>query len=198
MTTTNKMKTIKTTNKMKTIKLLAVLFISALTFTACSEDDHDDDDHDHEEEVITTITYTLTSGDDVVTLTYQDLDPDDSVDGTYTVSGNLTANTDYVGELTVLNETDEEPEHLQEEIEAEQDEHEFFYSTTVAGLVIEKTDTDSNGYPVGFDTTVSTGDAAIGSLTIILKHEPTKPNDDDAETAGGSTDIEVTFAISVQ
>ena len=33
------------TKTMKTTKLLAILFISALSFTACSEDD----DHDHDE-----------------------------------------------------------------------------------------------------------------------------------------------------
>jgi len=35
---------------MKITKLLAILFISALCFTACSEDDyHDHDDHGHGE-----------------------------------------------------------------------------------------------------------------------------------------------------
>lgn len=50
----------KTIKKMKTTRLLALLFISVLTFSSCKKDDHDDDDHDHEEELITTLTYTLT------------------------------------------------------------------------------------------------------------------------------------------
>ena len=182
---------------MKTIKLLALLFISTLVFTGCSDDDDHDDDHDHEHEVITTLTYTLTNGDDVITLTYQDLDPEDTVDGTATVSGNLTANTVYTGAVTLLNETDEEPEHLQEEIEEEADEHEFFYSSTVSGISVEKTDEDSNGNPVGFDTTLTTGDAGTGVLTITLIHEPEKPNDGTIADAGGSEDISVSFDVVV-
>ena len=145
---------------MKTIKLLALLIISSLVFTSCSnDDDHgDDDDHDHENEVFTTVIYTLTDEDgDTITLTYTDLDPEDTVDGTYEVSGSLTANTEYTGEITVLNETDDEPEHLQEEIEAEADEHEFFFSSTVDGIEFEKTDEDSSGNPVGFETILTTG-----------------------------------------
>ena len=80
-----------------TIKLLAILFISSLTFTACS--DNEEDDHDHEEELITTVTYTLTSGNDIVTLKFKDIDGEGGADGTYTVSGALSANTTYSGSI---------------------------------------------------------------------------------------------------
>jgi len=185
---------------MKTIKLLAVLFISSLAFTGCSDedDDHDDDDHDHEEEVITTLNYTLTNGDDVITLTFADLDGDGGEDGTTTVSGPLTAGTVYTGSIELLNETEDPAEDITEEIEEEAKEHEFFYSTTVSDISITKDDTDVDGNPLGLETTLTTVDAGSGSLTIILKHEPTKPNDGTSADAGGSTDIEVTFAIEVE
>ena len=67
-----------------------------------------------------------------------------------------------------------------------------------AGLTITKTDVDGDGNPVGIATTVTTGSAATGSLTVILKHEPTKPNDGTATGAGGSTDVEVSYSIEVQ
>lgn len=183
---------------MKTIKLLALLFISTLVFTGCSDDDDHDDDHDHEDEVITTLIYTLTDGNDVITLSYLDLDPNDTVEGTYTVSGNLTANTQYVGAITLLNATDDDPEHIQEEIEEEAEEHEFFYSTDISDLAITKTDEDADGNPVGFTTTLTTGAAGDGTLTITLLHEPTKPNDGTVADAGGSTDIEVSFDVTVE
>ncbi len=41
----------KITNTIKITKLLAILFISVCTFTACSDDDDDDHDHDSEEEL---------------------------------------------------------------------------------------------------------------------------------------------------
>ena len=192
------MKTIKTMKTMKTIKLLAILFISALTFTACSEDDHDDHDDHHEEEVITTLNYTLTNGNDIITLTFEDLDGEGGSDGTYTISGPLSANTTYTGTLKLLNATESPAEDITEEIKEEDDEHEFFYTSTVTGLAIKKTDVDGNGNPVGLETSVISGAAGSGSISIVLKHEATKPNDGSSESAGGSTDIEVTFNVTVE
>ena len=178
----------------KTIKLLAILFISALTFTACSsDDDHDDDDHGHDEELITTVTYKLTNGSDIVTLTFQDLDGEGGSDGTFDVSGPLTANTTYTGVIKLENETESPAENITEEVETEGDEHEFFYSSSDSGITITKTDVDENGNPLGINTTLQTGNAGTGSITIILKHEPTKPNNGTSTNAGGSTDVEVTF-----
>ena len=199
MKTIKTIKTMKTIKKMKTIKLLAILFISALTFTACSEDDHDDhDDHDHENEVITTVNYTLTDGSDEVTLTFIDLDGEGGEEGEINISGPLSANTTYTGTIELLNATEDPAEDITEEIMEEDDEHEFFYTSTVAGLAITKTDVDGNDNPLGIETSVTTGEAGSGSISIVLKHEPTKPNNGSAEDAGGSTDIEVTFNVTVQ
>lgn len=190
------MKTLKS-NKMKTIKLLAVLFISTLIFTSC-EDDRNDDDGEDEEELITTVNYRLTNGNDVVTLTFQDLDGEGGAEGTYTVSGTLAPNTSYTGEIELLNETESPAEDITEEIEEEDDEHEFFYTTSAPGIEITKTDMDGDGNPIGLETSLVTGPSGSGTLTIVLKHEPTKPNNGTSSDAGGSTDVQVMFDIQVQ
>jgi len=193
------MNTLKFKN-MKTIKLLALLFISSLAVGCTSDDDGHDDDHDSEEELITTVIYTLTNtGDDadIVTLTFTDLDGEGGMDGLYNVSGPLTANATYTGGIKLWNATENPAEDITEEVAEEADEHEFFYSNT-AGLTITKTDVDGDGNPVGIETLVATGDATTGTITAILKHEPTKPNDGTSVDAGGSTDVEVSFSIEVQ
>ena len=180
---------------MKTIKLLAVLFISTLVFTSC-EDDHDDDhDHGSDEELITTVLYTLTDGNNTIVLEWEDLDGDTGNAPTIS-SGTLTANTSYTGSIQLLNRTESPAEDITLEVRAEGDEHEFFYTNT-AGLTITKTDTDGTN-PVGIETSLSTGAEGSGSLTIVLKHEPTKPNDGTTANAGGSTDVQVTFPISIR
>ena len=186
---------------MKTIKLLAVLFISNLALLSCS---NDDDAHggggDHDEELITTVTYTLTNttdNADVVTLKFTDLDGEGGSNGTYDISGPFTANATYSGSIKLENATESPAENITLEVEEEGAEHEFFYSNT-AGLAISKTDVDVNGDPLGIETTVDTGSADNGTVTVILKHEPTKPNDGTASGAGGSTDVEVTFNVTVQ
>jgi hypothetical protein len=180
----------------KTVKLLALLCIISFNFVSCS-DDHDDD-HDHEEELITTVTYTLTNGNNVVTLEFEDLDGEGGSNGTTTVSGDLTANTIYTGVLKLENKTENPAEDITIEVKAEGDEHEFFYTSTVSGITITKSDMDANGNPIGINTTLSTGNAGTGSVTIILKHEPTKPNNGTSANAEGSTDVEVSFPLTVQ
>ena len=187
------MKTIKT---VKTIKLLAVLFISSIVITSCSDNDPVEDPN--VEELITTVTYTLTNGSDVVTLKYTDLDGEGGSDGTYAISGPITAGASYTGSIKLENETETPAENITLEIEEEDDEHEFFYTSTVSGLSIDKTDEDGNGNPVGLETSLTSGNAGSGSITVVLKHEPSKPNNGTSADAGGSTDIEVTFNVTVQ
>lgn len=193
------------TKTMKTTKLLAILFISALTFTACSEDDdHDHDDHDdHDELPITQVIYTLTNennASDVVTFTFSDPDGEGGADGTAVTSGALTANATYTGAIQLLNM--EEGDDVGADIAAEDaEDHEIFYITNVAGLMFDTTDVDADSNPLGFDTDITAGAAGTGSLTISVVHEGKKPNNGtvaDALSGGGTTDIEIAFDVTVQ
>jgi len=157
---------------------------------------------ENEEEVITTLTMTLTpTSGDVVTLSFQDLDGD-GANAPVITGGTLQANASYTGALELLNESESPAESITEEIAEEDAEHQFFFSSTVSGLSVAYTDTDGDGNPVGLSTTVTTGDAGAGNMTVILRHEPDKNADGvsggDISNAGGETDIEVTFPITVQ
>ena len=191
---------------MKTIKLLTILFMSSLTLVSCSDNDNQDQNHDHESEVITTLKYTLVNtadSNDVVVMNAYDPDGDGGVDATYKVDGPLTANATYSGSILILNENEEKDitnghYNITIEIGEESDEHELFYIANNVDLTVNVEDVDSKGYPLGIETTVTTGSAGSGTLTITLKHEPTKPNDGNSDNAGGSTDIEGTFTITIE
>ena len=173
------------------------LLASALVFASCSDDDNTPDAV-NEEEVITTLIVTLDSGSDQVVMRYQDLDGDGPDAATVTVSGSLNANTSYYGSIVLLNETEMPAENITEEIEEEDDEHQFFY-TVGAGLdaATEYTNFDGDGNPLGTMFILNTGIPSSGGLTFTLRHEPNKPNTG-LENAGGSTDIEVTFDVTVE
>ena len=178
----------------KKMKSISVLFVATLLFVACSKNDPE---IPNEEELITTLNYTLTSSSgNTVLLSFVDLDGDGGTDPVIT-GGTLVANETYTGVLTLLNESETPVESITEEIEEEAEEHQFFFESSVTGLSIAYTDEDSNGNPIGLESTLTTGAANTGSITIILKHEPNKPASD-AASAGGETDIEVIFAISVE
>jgi hypothetical protein len=173
------------------------LLASTLIFASCSDDD-DTPEPVNEEEVITTLTVTLDSGSDTVVMQYQDLDGDGPDAATVTVSGSLSANTTYDGSIILLNETESPAENVTEEIEEDDLDHQFFY-TVGSGLdvVAEYGDADSQGNPLGLSFILNTGVASSGGLTFTLRHEPNKPNTG-LENAGGETDIEVTFDVTVE
>lgn len=178
--------------------VLKVAFLAAATvFISCEDDDIESI---NEEEVITTVEYVLVNNaddNDEVTFLATDIDGDGS-GFSVSVSGPLTAGATYTGDIEFLNELESPVEDITEEVEEEADEHEVFYVVNTADISITKTDTDDDGNPLGLETTVTAGAAGSGTLTIVLRHEPNKPNDGSLTDAGGETDVEVTFNVTVQ
>jgi hypothetical protein len=171
------------------------LLASTLIFASCT-DENGTPPVVNEEEVITTLTVTLDSGTDQIVLQYQDLDGEGSDPAVITVSGSLSVNTVYNGSIVLLNEI--EGENINEEIEEEDLDHQFFY-TVGSGLNVttDYADADSMGNPLGLSFILTTSEASSGALTFTLRHEPNKPNSG-LDNAGGETDIEITFNVTVQ
>ena len=111
-------------------------------------------------------------------------------------------NTIYNGEVQVLNELESPAEDITLEVAEEDDEHQFFYTPTNSIVNVTYTDMDANGDPVGLTFTVSASGPGTGDLTITLIHEPMKSaanvSSGDITNAGGETDVEATFTITVQ
>jgi hypothetical protein len=185
---------------MKYLNTAKTLFLSAITLLAvsCSNDDNGPV---NEEEVITTVTTTLTGGGQVITLTSRDLDGDGPNAPTITVSGNLTANTTYAGEVLFLNETVSPADNITLEVEEEGVDHQVFYQLPAALGTVTYTDVDLNGKPIGLAFTLTTGNAGTGNLTVTLRHLPNKSATGVAAgniaNAGGSTDALVTYPVTV-
>lgn len=183
----------------KNLLLVGVLLVSVY-FSACVKDDPV---IPNEAEVITTLRYTLTA-DSVgipIVLSFQDLDGDGG-NAPVISGGTLAANTTYTASLELLNEIASPAENITDEIAAEAEAHQFFFQTTLNGLTVNYDDADADGNPIGIATTVTTGNAESGTLTIILRHEPSKTAtgvaNGDLTNAGGETDIQVTFTVDVQ
>lgn len=188
---------------MKTIKLLAIAFVGALTLQSCSSDD-DNPEIVNEEEVITKMTIELTATPGATPIVIEFDDPDGDGPGMATITGGtLAANTSYRGTIELFDESDPaDIEDITEEVEEEDDEHQFFFTTTGNVGTITYSDMDGDGNPVGLIFSLATGNATSGTLTVTLRHEPMKDatgvSTGDITNAGGETDIEVTFPITIQ
>lgn len=183
---------------MKKFTTLAIVIGIASSLSSCSVDDKPV----NEDEVITTVITTLTGGGQVVTLTSRDLDGDGPNAPVITVSGNLSANTSYMGSVSFLNETETPAENITTEIVDEGVDHQLFFQAPSALGTFTYNDTDANGKPIGIQFTLLTGNATSGNLLVTLRHEPNKSAagvaTGDITNAGGSTDAAITYPVIVQ
>jgi len=172
----------------------ALLAIPFLYFSCSDDDDNSIPDELIDEEVITTMNVYV---DDVLAMSSTDADGDGPNQPVVT-EGSLLSNTTYQVRLEFLNELEDPAEDITEEVEEESLAHQVFYS--VGGdlnVGVEYANFDTDGNPLGTQITLTTNEAGSGTITITLIHEPMKPNDGLA-TAGGETDMEVTFNVSVE
>ena len=194
---------------MKNIFKLNYLLYAVLTlfiFTACEEDEAAPEE-ENEVEVFTDVklVFTPTGGGAAVEAAAQD--PDGAGVQELQVLGaiNLAANTSYTLTMVIENCLESPCELMNEEIEEEDDEHQFFFAFTndaftspagngnidSASDPINYNDSDGNGNPVGLNTSWTTGSASTGTFTVQLQHQP------DVKTAtSGSTDGDTDFALT--
>lgn len=187
---------------MKNFKLIPMALVALFAFNSCSNDD--DAQPVNEEEVITTVTMTLTpnGGGTPVILTSKDLDGDGPNAPVITSTGSFVATKTYNGSISLLNELTNPIDNISLEVEEEGDEHQFFYTAPGVGT-FAYTDQDVNGKPIGLEFTfTASANAQSGNLTVILKHEPNKTAEGVAAgniaNAGGETDVQVVFPVTVQ
>ena len=184
---------------MKNTLLIASTLIIGFGIIGC---DSDDPTPENPEELITTVrlVFQEAGSTDLMIFEFKDLDGD---------GGNLPIiNTDtllsgreYLLEVELYNESVNPIIDIASEVKEEDDEHQFFFVIDDVNMTHTYEDQDGNGKPLGLLNSMVVGDAGMGSLTIILRHQPDKDapgvSDGDPTNAGGDTDIEIEFDVSV-
>lgn len=188
----------------KQLKFFGIAFLAVAALYSCNNEEAT---IVNEQELITTITaiFTPVGGGTAITLQYKDLDGDGPNAAVITVSSTFTQSKTYNGAITFKNEAVSPAVDVTPEIIAEGINHQIFYQktgtlnafnySTAAGNL------DTNGKPIGLQSVFMTTGAATGTLKITLKHLPNKSAANvasgDITNAGGATDAEVSFSISV-
>jgi hypothetical protein len=105
-----------------------------------------------------------------------------------------------------------DPEYdVTEEVEAEGDEHIFFFSWTNDvfsdpsgnGNIdnraddVNYQDEDINGLPLGLETIWTAGAASSGEFRVVLKHQPDLKSAT-SESGIGETDLDLTFTVKIE
>ena len=183
-------------------------FFFLFLLVSCSNDDSKVQVPVNEVELITTVkvVFTPTSGGANVVLEHRDLDGEGGMEPIITVSSPFEKLKTYNGSVYLENELANPSIDITPEIVAEALEHQFFYQTTgnlpPFNYANSSSNFDSNGKPLGIHTVVTTAGEASGILQISLRHGPNKNGVNVAngfiENAGGATDVEVRFNITVE
>lgn len=182
---------------------LVLIAIALITSASCSKE-KEDPVIPNEGELITTVIYLLvdTVALDTAIFTFRDIDGDG---GNPPIINNDTINPNatYLGSLQLLNESVSPSINLTSEIINEGTEHQFFYGIqSLLNAQVNYRDSDALGNPIGLKSTLISGESCIGVLRIVLRHEPDKfgegVSEGDPSNAGGETDIQVDFDVSIQ
>lgn len=187
--------------KQQFVKLALGIFMFSIVLVACEKDR---DEEENEEEVITTMKLTFVPVGGGATLEYQFDDPDGPGGVAPTQQEIILApSKTYNVTVQLLNKTEIPVADVTAEVIAEADAHRFYYepsggsNITVSGL-----DNDSNGIPLGVNSTWTTGAVANGTIVVTLRHyggiPPGKAAADPVNSPKSSTDIDVTFVTKVQ
>lgn len=192
-----------------------------LLLAGCNDNDPQKEDVP---ELITKSTLTFTPSDGSAAVVVSATDPDGEGVKDLTVDGpiNLASNKTYKLSIALINSlaATTEPEYnITAEVEAEGDEHLFFFAWTNNvfadpagnGNIDKRSDPvnytgapnsiDSNGRPLGLTTTwktaLTTGGSVTGTFRVLLKHQPDLKSDT-SDSSTGETDLDITFTINVQ
>lgn len=192
------------------MKRLALMFCLA----ACAKDDAS-----NAEEVITTVVLNFAPAGGGTPLSFEADDPDGNGGDPPVIDDVDLPAGDYALTLQFQNRLEDPPEEITEEVLDESDQHLLLFtgsavvgpatSNTTGPLEHSYADTDANGLPIGLDNDI-VATTGTGALTVTLRHmppeePPQKANDtvDLAKTQGidalgGSTDVSVSFTVTVQ
>ena len=183
-----------------TLRWLASIALCASIATGCSE--HGSDPHDHaDHDVITTIELVLMSSDTTQptqSIVWEDLDGPGGANPTRIDTIVLRPGATYKGSIALSNRSVSPVEDLTPTIEAERDNHQFFYvlSSGLGALTI--TDKDSRQLPVGLSFDLAqNGSATSGTLAVQMSHFD-NASSKDGTTPSDETDVSVVFPVVVR
>ena len=188
---------------------LLLLFVGLMV--GCGDDMKPEVNEEEEEISEVVLTFTPDSGEDAVVATW--LDPDGEGSAAPMIEEiELEEGVTYTLTMTFANTLGTTAEDITSEIQAEAEEHMFFFAFTDGSFTdpagdgnvdnrsdaVNYNDTDTNGLPVGLSTTWTAGEhtETEGEFRVVLKHQPDVKSATSSFTTGG-TDVDIVFPLHI-
>lgn len=176
---------------------LLTTVIVLLTAAGCKKANKPNNETEHE--AVNGVDLIFKQGTTVVaTYTAEDPDGDGGNPPSRIDKITLQAGASYTVEVVLRNISNGVSKDISASVRSQAKEHEFFFLPSGIALTVVKTDTDSNGYPVGFNTNWTVGTTkSTGKVQLKLMHKPRikGPNDDPSK---GHSDLTIDFVTEIQ
>jgi hypothetical protein len=190
--------------KKQLIKISLIALTCSIVFTACKKDK--EAPVPDEQELITTVKLQLANQSKGFLKVFVYKVENGFTSGT---TGQVQIDTlklepgvTYDAIISVQNEKADPVEEITNEIIEKGDEHLFVFSSTpssgAGSLLVSNGSKDQNGKPLNQNFKLTAGAAGKGKFDISLMHQPTDKNGTTPETAGGETDLAVSFPVVLQ
>ncbi len=183
-------------------KIISFFSLTLLLSTACKKEKQPAVTEEEDNELLTTCKLTITRTDsmqDVQTAVWKKLNPNDaSLPDTSLAHFSLKSNRKYQVEIAILDETKSPAESINAVIIERSDEHLFcFTPSSGLNLSVKRLDYDTRTpqLELGLKNEFSAGTVSQGFLQIQLRHQPNVKNGD---CGPGSTDMDVSFRVTIQ
>lgn len=178
---------------------LVVLLLLASVFIGCEKDMEPVEQIDNTLQQVTTWRMLMFSDAIQPTqLSYRDLDADGPDDPITISGGTAAANSVFRTQLELFDETMFPQLDVNAFIKNNSATYQVFYVGNGIDITVVADDEDVNGNPMGLLTDVTTGDPGVGSVTIILRSNPSKNSSNNPVSAGGQTIGEVTIPLTIE
>lgn len=201
--------------QIRSYSILMVLFAS-IAITGCKKEDDIVPEEENELEVITDVKLIFTNtsnSSDVIEARAQDPDGAGVQELAILDEINLDTSKTYTLTFEIMNNLDSPGENIGDEILAEDEEHQVFFSFSNnafanpigngnidnSGDPLNYNDSDANGNPVGLSTnwTTSSSQLSGGTFIVRLQHQPDIKSSSSGAT-DGDTDFELQFVLNIQ
>lgn len=182
----------------KQFKPVLALLLTASLFSACKKDKDPQPDDEHATITRVTMLFENTANaNEKITVNYVDLDGPGGQSPTIDQI-RLKPNTTYTATLRLYTGSNANNlNDITDEIKAEGDDHEFFFTPAPANLLtVTKTDRDTQLRRIGLESQVVTTAINSGTLNVKLMHQPDQKPDPGSATVG-ETDVDINFSVVI-
>ena len=182
---------------MKQVKRIFIGTLFLFCLIGCSKSVDKPNDENEHESINKIELFFSESGGTTKTFAIEDADGDGGKPPSRIDTILVQPNKQYTVAVKLYNITNGVAKDVSSMIQTQGAAHEFYFIPSGINVVIQKTDKDKNGYPIGFQSNWQFSTAGTGSILLKLMHKTALKGPNDGPNVGHS-DIQISLPTIIK